>query len=90
MKKTVIQQQKLVITAERLAAAEKRYCNNVEGCLAGEVFTGTVHRTAVKVSFINADFHGLCSFHVRRLFAMFAPRRGERLAMTYRAVLLYP
>ena len=25
--KTVIQQQKLVITAERLAAAEKRYCS---------------------------------------------------------------
>ena len=73
-----------------LKRVHRHFLNNVEGGLAGEVFTGTLYRTAVKVSFINADFYGLCSFHVRRLFAMFAPRRGERLAMTYRAVLLYP
>ena len=64
--------------------------NDVQGGLAGEIITGAVQGMAFKVGVMYADFQGLCSFHVRGLFAMFAPCRGERLAMTYRAVLLYP
>ena len=47
--------------------------NDVQGGLAGEIIAGTVQGMTFKVGVMYADFHGLCSFHVWGLLAMFAP-----------------